>query len=253
MRRRGSTGPDRRRVPGRRRGSRRGQPSQSPTPARHRSAAVEPSAGGRTPVQPPETRTSPPAGGVGSSTSPATGRAAGPAAGRWCGRGPCAAPRGGRRKRGVEAVEQRVHLGQRRRPGPAPAGPPDPTGNPVRYQPACLRNWRIPRSSPNEAAQQLERGPASSADLAQAGRGLHRPPRKASARSRNSHGRPRQPRPTTTPSHPVAATMARASDASHRSPLPRTGMVVTACLEPADGPPVGRARSRAARRCGRAG
>jgi hypothetical protein len=54
-----------------------------------------------------------------------------------------------------------------------------------------------------------------------------RRPAKASARSRNSHGRPRQPRPTTTPAQPVRSIMASASWASQMSPLPSTGMVRT--------------------------
>ena len=149
---------------------------------------------------------------------------------------------GGEGQRLVEAVEQAGHLGHRRGQRQRRAGPAGPTGNPVRYQPACLRNWRVPSSSPNRPhsrsrwtsiIEQISPRPGG------AGTGW---PRKAAARSRNSQGRPRQPRPTTTPSHPVAAIMARASDASHRSPLPRTGMEVTACLQAADGVPVGRAR-----------
>ena len=55
-------------------------------------------------------------------------------------------------------------------------------------------------------------------------------PAKAAARSVNSHGRPRQPRPTTTPSHPVWRTISSASFADQMSPLPSTGTVVTASL-----------------------
>ena len=50
------------------------------------------------------------------------------------------------------------------------------------------------------------------------------------ARSPNSHGRPRHPRPTTTPSHPVSAIMRTASSADQMSPLPSTGTLVTASL-----------------------
>ena len=64
-------------------------------------------------------------------------------------------------------------------------------------------------------------------------------PAKASARSRNSHGLPRQPRPTTTPSHPVSASIRRASSAHHTSPLPSTGTLVTCGLELGDPAPVG--------------
>ena len=55
-------------------------------------------------------------------------------------------------------------------------------------------------------------------------------PANAAARSANSHGRPRQPRPTTTPSQPVSSTMRRASSADQMSPLPRTGSSVTVSL-----------------------
>ena len=58
-------------------------------------------------------------------------------------------------------------------------------------------------------------------------------PVNAAESSANNHGRPRQPRPMTTPSQPVAAIMASASPASKMSPLPSTGMVVTVCLSSA--------------------
>ena len=64
-------------------------------------------------------------------------------------------------------------------------------------------------------------------------------PAKAAARSVKSHGRPRQPRPTTTPSQPVSRTMRRASSADQMSPLPRTGMRRHGLLEQPDGAPVG--------------
>ena len=48
-------------------------------------------------------------------------------------------------------------------------------------------------------------------------------PWNAAARSANSHGRPWQPRPTTTPSQPVCSTIATASCADQMSPLPSTG------------------------------
>ena len=57
-------------------------------------------------------------------------------------------------------------------------------------------------------------------------------PEKTAARSRNNHGRPRQPRPMTTPSQPVSAIMRSASDASQMSPLPSTG-IETCCLSSA--------------------
>ena len=53
------------------------------------------------------------------------------------------------------------------------------------------------------------------------------------ARSPNSHGRPRQPLPTTTPSQPVTRIRRRASHGSHTSPFPKTGMVATAAFRSA--------------------
>ncbi len=63
-------------------------------------------------------------------------------------------------------------------------------------------------------------------------------PVNAADSSANSHGRPRQPRPMTTPSQPVAAIMVSASPASKMSPLPSTGIVVHVLLEPGDLLPV---------------
>ena len=183
--------------------------------------------------------------------SPASGRGGGPVGVRWCGPGPCAVRRGGTATwgRGRRAVGRPR---PRTRPGPTTAGPAGPTGNPVRYHPACLRNCRVPSSSPNRPQSSSRWTRIIEQISPRAGGGGTGWPRKAAARSRKSHGRPRQPRPTTTPSHPVAAIMASASDASHRSPLPSTGMVVTAALS---SPMACQSAcpSRAARRCGRAG
>ena len=55
-------------------------------------------------------------------------------------------------------------------------------------------------------------------------------PSNTSQRSRNSHGRRRHPRPTTTPSQPVSRIIRSASNASKMSPLPRTGIDWTASL-----------------------
>ena len=44
--------------------------------------------------------------------------------------------------------------------------------------------------------------------------------------SAKSHGRPWQPRPTTTPSHPVRRIIRSASSPVQMSPLPRTGRLV---------------------------
>ena len=157
---------------------------------------------------------------------------AGPAAARWYGRGPCASPPGGR------AVRDRGRRGGRpprpgSRPGPASGGRPAPPR---------IRSGTSPRAcgtggSPGSRRRSGTGGRRGSRIMwtisPRSGGACGARPAKASARSRNSHGRPRQPRPTTTPSHPVAATMARASDASHRSPLPRTGMEVMRALSSA--------------------
>ena len=108
------------------------------------------------------------------------------------------------------------------------------------------------RAPPPCARRAARRDGASSPPPPRASAGSRpRSPAKAAARSRKSQGRPRQPRPTTTPAAPVCSTIRSASAASQMSPLPRTGMS-TCCGELADGVPVGRARSRPGRRCGRA-
>ena len=67
---------------------------------------------------------------------------------------------------------------------------------------------------------------ATSASVGGAGTGR---PRSSADSSANNHGRPRQPRPTTTPSQPVSSIMRRASPAAKMSPLPSTGTL--ACPE----------------------
>src|SRR5690606_32124252 len=119
-----------------------------------------------------------------------------------------------------------------------------PTGNPLRYQATCLRNSLQPCSS----AGMLRRASyvsafaihSTSSDACLAmiaatspSRGSRRSTRpspgaadrlrNAASRSPNSHGRPRHPRPTTTPSQPVCSTIRSASSASQTSPLPSTG------------------------------
>ena len=76
-------------------------------------------------------------------------------------------------------------------------------------------------------------------------------PANAAARSPNSHGRPRHPRPTTTPSQPVSRIMRSASSASQMSPLPSTGISRTRRFSAAIAAQRPR-RRRAARRCARA-
>ena len=162
----------------------------------------------------------------------ATRPGGGPGGGRWCAPGP---PGGAWVGKGREpSSPSNSPCSSARVPArPSERRTEEPTGKPVRYHPACLRNWRTPRSSPNVWTSSSTWARIMATISASPGGGDTGRPANASARSRKSQGRPRQPRPTTTPSHPVAATMARASDASHTSPLPRTGMVVTARLSSA--------------------
>jgi hypothetical protein len=62
--------------------------------------------------------------------------------------------------------------------------------------------------------------PATSPSVGGVGAGR---PANAASSSPKSHGRPRQPRPITTPSQPVCRIIRRASLAVKMSPLPSTG------------------------------
>ena len=87
----------------------------------------------------------------------------------------------------------------------------------------CLRTSRMPLSGPmwtHSSSACRRRVTATCPSVGGVGSGR---PANAASRSPNSHGRPRQPRPITTPSHPVSATMASASAAPKMSPLPSTG------------------------------
>ena len=87
----------------------------------------------------------------------------------------------------------------------------------------CLRMSRMPLSSPKWAASSWPwRRMMSATSPSVGGVGVGEPVNAADS-SANSQGRPRQPRPMTTPSHPVAAIIASASLASKMSPLPSTG------------------------------
>ena len=114
-----------------------------------------------------------------------------------------------------------------------------PTGKPLKYQAMCLRRSAQPRAPRRTGRRAARRAGVRSRPPrpAWAAPGSVRPAN-ASARSRNSQGRPRQPRPMTTPSTPVSATIRSASAASQMSPLPSTGMD-TAALRRGDGGPVG--------------
>ena len=88
----------------------------------------------------------------------------------------------------------------------------------------------MPLSSPKWAASRAPWRRMMSATSPRVGGVGAGAPVNAAESSANSHGRPRQPRPMTTPSHPVEAIIASASGASKMSPLPSTGMLRTAAL-----------------------
>ena len=128
-----------------------------------------------------------------------------------------------------------------------------PAGNPCRYQAMCLRMSRMPLSSPKWAAQQFavaahdRRRPRPVWAVSHRSR-----PANASDSSANNHGLPRQPRPMTTPSQPVAGhhrqrvvCVEDVAVAEHRN----AGDVLLEC---GDLLPVGAYRSNAGRRCGHA-
>ena len=107
---------------------------------------------------------------------------------------------------GVDARQQLIELGERARPGPAAARTSPATAKPLRYQATCLRMSRQPVRPRRVGAQQLG-VPAEGRQRpsGQVGVGRYGLAREAAASWPNSQGRPRQPRPTTTPSQPVCA------------------------------------------------
>ena len=107
------------------------------------------------------------------------------------------------------------------------------------YQAECFRNARMPASSPMKAARRRACFIMVTEISPKSGGSCGSRPANTSARSRNSQGRPRQPRPTTTPSQPVCRIIRSASWASQMSPLPSTGMRPHGLLELGDGVPVG--------------
>ena len=123
------------------------------------------------------------------------------------------------------------------RPAP-PATSPSPARGAGRRRPGSP-SGTTPRAcgSPrSRAARRPARRPAGAraGDMIAAtsprfGSSCEAAPANAASRSLNSQGRPRQPRPTTTPSTPVCSTMRSASEASQMSPLPSTG-TSRACL-----------------------
>ena len=113
-----------------------------------------------------------------------------------------------------------------------------PAAKPLRYQETCLRNSLQPRSSPRCWTSSSACRRIIAATSPRPGRVATCSPANAAARSRNSQGRPRQPRPTTTPAAPVSSTIRSASAASQMSPLPSTGMS-TCATSGADRVPVG--------------
>ena len=137
-------------------------------------------------------------------------------------------------------------------PTPAPAGcrvrPRTPSGT---SRCACASS-RQPCASPNHSMSSRACSASTAATSPRAGGGGHRLDRRTRATGPGTAtGRPRQPRPTTTPSHPVSAIIRGPSAPSNTSPLPSTGIDRTCSLSAAIGRPVGRARRSAARRSGR--
>ena len=100
----------------------------------------------------------------------------------------------------------------------------EPTEKPLRYQATCLRKSVQPCRSPCSAESSSACRCMIAATSRSVGSARRLSPANAAARSPNSHGRPRQPRPMTTPAAPVSAIMRSASSASQMSPLPSTGM-----------------------------
>ena len=177
---------------------------------------------------------------------PASGPAARPAWRCSCGRG--GAEHGlGVRLVGVQRGEPLIELGQRgdvgeRQPGlAADREALEVPGDVLAHVDAALGLAEGLDQQRGVAAQHRARPRAGRAARAAGGR------RSAAASSANSHGRPRQPRPTTTPSQPVSAIIRTASCACQMSPLPSTG-IVQGVLEPADRRPVRRAAVELRRR-----
>ena len=107
---------------------------------------------------------------------------------------PGRAGRAGRRARRSEET-----MAERARRSP-------PTGKPLKYQAMCLRRsaQAVPLVAVRPASSSAcRRTMAATSPRCRQRRAVGRPAN-ASARSRNSHGRPRQPRPITTPSTPVS-------------------------------------------------
>ena len=159
---------------------------------------------------------------------------------RWRGvaRAGCGAPPRRRGPRGRRCRAGR-RAGRARRPGCSARRSAPPTGKPCRYQPVCLRISRRPTSSPYHWTIRRACSAIRSATSPRVGGAGTGRPSKAASRSRNSQGRPRQPRPTTTPAQPVSATIRSASAASQMSPLPSTG-TSSGLDEPGDVGPVRR-------------
>jgi hypothetical protein len=99
---------------------------------------------------------------------------------------------------------------------------------PFVYHELCFRKARMAPVSPSQATSSRACSSMTSITPPRSGGFAGSRPENTSARSRNSHGRPRHPRPTITPSQPVVRIMRSASSASQTSPLPSTGMRVTA-------------------------
>ena len=200
-------------------------PGHRHAPGRVRPAGVPPAAVGG---HPPDTRRSPPTGGVGSSTVSSH------RSGRWTGRGPLVWPRAMRSASGGKGREWSSP--SRRASTSADRGGQSQVAPDLRTPPGT-------RSGTNRCACGTAgcRGPGRTGRTA--GRGgpasSSRPHPGSGGRARARPGRRRPDHGTTRAVRgirvrrrhrhsPLAPVIARASAASQRSPLPRTGMVVTA-------------------------
>ena len=91
----------------------------------------------------------------------------------------------------------------------------------------CLRRSRIAR--PSASKNSISNSPWRNITLRTSkseGVDFDSLPANAATKSANNHGRPRQPRPTTTPAQPVSSIIRTPSCPDQISPLPKTGTPV---------------------------
>ena len=129
----------------------------------------------------------------------------------------------------VQGGEQVVQLAQAGHEG-QPVARLATDGEALEVPRDVLAELAAPLSSPSHCAISPACRRMTSATSPRSGPTSSGSPAKARSSARNNQGRPRQPRPTTTPSQPVSRIIRSASAASHTSPLPRTGTDVTVSL-----------------------